>query len=71
MLIDIKGIQDAAKKEIIEESTKAAVGKLKELYQKKEKALLVLKNIDREIEGYLADVNEMTIYEAAGVDTGK
>jgi hypothetical protein len=72
-LIDVKAIQDAAKKEIAEETTKVAVTKLKELYARKEKATLVLRNIDREIEQYLADVSELTVYAAAGVsiDAGK
>jgi hypothetical protein len=70
-LVDVKAIQDAAKKEISEETAKAAVEKLKELYRKKEKAILVVKNIDREIDSYLADVSDNVTYENAGVDTTK
>ena len=70
-LIDVKAIQEQAKKEVVEEAQKLAVTKLKELYNRREKAALVLKNIDREIDGYLSDVSEMTIYEAAGVVTDK
>lgn len=69
-LIDVKEVQALAKKEIAEETAKAAVTKLKELYRQRERAALVLKNIDREIEAYLKDVSELTVYEAAGVDTG-
>lgn len=68
-LIDVKAIQDAARKEIAEETTKAAVAKLKELYARKEKAALVLRNIEREIDSYLADVSELTVYAAAGINT--
>lgn len=70
-LVDVKGIQEQAQKEIREEVTKNAVAKLKELYGKKEKAALVLKNIEREIESYLADVADLATYESAGVDTTK
>ena len=70
-LVDVKAIQETARKEIVEEASKTAVEKLKELYRKKEKAALVLKNIDREIDSYLADVTELVTYEQAGVDTNK
>lgn len=70
-LIDVKGIQEAARKEIAEETTKQAVAKLKELYAKKEKAALVLRNIDREIDSYLAEVSELTVYAAAGIEVVK
>lgn len=70
-LIDVKAIQEKARQEITEERSKQAVEKLKELYAKKEKAQLVLRNVDREIESYLADVSDLTTYEAAGVDTSK
>jgi hypothetical protein len=70
-LIDVKAIQEAARKEIAEETTKTAVAKLKELYARKEKAALVLRNIDREIDSYLADVSELTVYTAASVEIAK
>lgn len=68
-LIDVKQIEAQAKKEIGEETSKAAVDKLKGLYRTREKAVLALKNIDREIAGYLADVSTNAVYESAGVDT--
>jgi hypothetical protein len=67
-LIDVKQIQAEAKKELAEEQTKRAKEKLKELYQRREKAQLCLKNIDREIESYLNEVAELAVYESAGVD---
>jgi hypothetical protein len=69
-LIDVKAVQEQARKEISEEVTKKAVEKLKDLYSRREKAQLVLKNIEREIDGYLAEITELTVYESAGVDTG-
>ena len=69
-LIDVKGIQAQARKEIAEERSKQAVERLKDLYGKKEKASLVLRNIDREIDNYLAEVSDLTTYESAGVDIG-
>jgi hypothetical protein len=68
ILIDVKGIKEAARKEIAEEAAKQAVEKLKELYRKKEKAALVLRNIDREIDSYLEDISENITYEDAGVE---
>lgn len=70
-LIDVKTIQAEARKELVEEATKKAKEKLKELYQRREKAELCLKNIDREIASYLEEVSELSTYEAAGVDTSK
>lgn len=67
-LIDTKRLQAEAQEEINKEAGIAAKNQLKELYRKREKAVLVLKNIDREIDSYLAQVAEMTTYEAAGVD---
>lgn len=68
-LIDAKAVQDKAKQEIAEEAVKDATSKLKELYRKQEKARLVLKNIDREIQSYLEEMSELSVYESAGVDT--
>ena len=68
-LIDVKTIQEEARKELCEEATKRAKEKLKTLYQTREKAQLALKNIDCEIESYLNEVSELATYEAAGVDT--
>lgn len=68
-MIDVKSIQELARKEIREETTKSAVARLKELYAKQEKARLVVRNIDREIESYLAEIEDCKIYESAGVDT--
>ena len=67
-LIDVKTIQAEAKKELAEEAMKKAKEKLKDLYQRREKADLCLRNIDREIESYLNEVAELTVYESAGVD---
>lgn len=67
-LIDVKTIQDEARRELCEEATKTAKEKLKGLYQTREKAALALKNIDRQIESYLNEVSELTTYESAGVD---
>lgn len=68
-LIDVKEVEATAKKEIAEEVKKTAVGKLKELYGRREKAQLALRNIEREINSYLADVADLAVYETAGVDT--
>lgn len=70
-LIDIKKIESEAKKQICEEATTVAVQKLKELYLKRDKASLVLANVEREIRMYLEEVSEISVYEAAGVDTTK
>lgn len=70
-LLDVKEIEKQARKEINEERSKVAVGKLKELYTRKEKAVLVLKNVEREIDAYLAEVADLTTYEEAGVDVSK
>lgn len=69
--IDIKAIEQQAKKEMSEEISKAAIEKLKALYRTKEKAALTLKNIEREIDSYLADIHESAVYESAGIDTDK
>lgn len=69
MKINVEAIKHQAKEELQEEATKQAKEKLKGLYLKKEKAALVLKNIDREIESYLSQVEELTTYAAAGVTT--
>ncbi len=70
-LLDVKAIQKEAKKEILEERTDAAKSKLKELYSKKEKAVLVVRNIDREIDNYLNDIAENATFLSAGVDVTK
>lgn len=67
-LIDVKTLQEEARKEIADEATKIAKDKLKDLYQKREKAQLVVRNIDREIDSYLNEVSELATYEKAGVD---
>lgn len=67
-LIDVKAIQEAARKELCEEATEVATAKLKSLYQTREKAILAVKNIDRQIEVYMNEVSELATYEAAGVD---
>lgn len=67
-LIDIKALEQKAKAEIAEEASKAAVEKLKTLYRTREKAVLALKNIDREIAGYLADVADNVTFSQAGCD---
>ena len=68
-LVNVNEIERLAKKEIAEETSKEAVKKLKELYRSREKAMLVLKNLDKEIEGYLASISENQVYESAGIDT--
>lgn len=70
-LLDISGIQKKAREEINAERTKTAVERLKELYTRHEKAALVVKNLQREIDNYLAEIHELTTYEAAGCDVGK
>ena len=70
-LVDVKAIADQAKKEIHEESSKAAVEKLKDLYRQKEKAQLVVRNLERQIDGYLADVADNLTYQSAGIDPTK
>lgn len=67
-LIDVKALEAQAKSEIAEQLKKEAVVKLKELYLKKEKAELVVRNIETEIARYLADVSNNVVYSAAGVD---
>lgn len=70
-LIDVKTIQEAARKELCEEATERATGKLKTLYQTLEKAKLTVRNVEREIESYLNEVSELATYEAAGVDVSR
>lgn len=74
-LLDVKEVQAQAEKEIredaMEDAMEHAKDKLKDLYLKQEKAQLVLRNIQREIDSYLKEVSELTVYEAAGVNTGK
>lgn len=66
-LVDVKNIEKQARQELVEEQSKVAVERLKDLYQRREKAALVLKNIERDIEKYLADISELVTYEQAGV----
>jgi flagellar biosynthesis chaperone FliJ len=68
MLLDVKEIQAKARAELAEEVTEEAVVKLKELYTKLAKAEQIAKNIKREIDGYLANIEENAVYKAAGVD---
>jgi len=67
-LIDIKAIQSEAQKQINEEKHKEAVFRLKDLYLRKAKAELVIKNIDRDIENYLKSVQELVVYASAGCE---
>ncbi len=67
-LIDVKEVQELAKKEISKEATAQAVANLKELYRRKEKAELVVKNLDRDIQNYLAQIAELSVYASAGVN---
>ena len=71
MLVDVKAIEDQAKKELAHETSQAAVMRLKELYMRRLKAQQIVTNIDREIAGYMKDIEEDETYEAAGVKTGK
>lgn len=52
--LDVKGVALARVKA---KKVEAAVGKLEELYAKKEAAEKIVRNLDREIEDYLAEVN--------------
>lgn len=65
--IDVDTIREQAKKEVVDERTKLAVEKLKELYRAREKAVLLVQNIDRDIENYLSHVEESVTYMSAGV----
>jgi hypothetical protein len=67
-VFDVKAIEEQAKKELAHETSQIAVGKLKELYTKRAKAQQIVTNIDREIAGYLSDIEENATYEAAGVN---
>lgn len=69
--LDAKRVQEEARKEIVEERLEEAKEKLKDLYLKEEKASLVLKNIRTEITTYLNEINELSVYESAGVDVDK
>lgn len=63
--VDIKALKQQAESEIAEEIQKVAVEKLKELYRSKAKALQVVKNLDREIDSYLSDVEAEVIHSSA------
>lgn len=54
-MVDVKSLEAKAKEEIAKEIEAEAIKKLKELYRSREKAMAVLRNIDREIAAYLAD----------------
>jgi hypothetical protein len=64
--IDVDAIREQAKKEVVDERTKLAVEKLKELYRAREKAVLLVQNIDRDIENYLKHVEESVTHMTAG-----
>lgn len=68
MSINKSKIADQAKKEVVEEYEAEAVDQLKVLYRRKEKAQLALKNIDREIDNYLSDIEENAVYKDAGLE---
>lgn len=65
--VNVDEIKAQAKKEVVDERTKLAVEKLKELYRAREKAVLLVQNIDRDIENYLSHVEESVTYMTAGV----
>ena len=67
-LIDVNEIERKAREEISKEVTDTAVTKLKELFTKREKAALVLRNIEKEIAAYKADIADNAVYESAGID---
>jgi len=69
--LDVNEIANTAKREMAEERTKEATKALKELYAKKEKAELIVRNIQREIDNYLKEVSELSVYASAGVDVSK
>ena len=67
--IDIDAIEKQAQQEMSEEIVATAVEKLKDLYTKREKALLIVHNIDKEIVAYKIDIAENAVYESAGINT--
>lgn len=66
--VDINQIKSTAIKEMAEERTKVAVKMLKELCSKKEKAQLVVRNIETEILSYEKEISDNLTYLSAGVD---
>lgn len=69
-MIDAKQVQQEAQRQLVKEQMEGATEKLKELYSKREKAQLIVRNIDREIDTYLSEIGEAVIYQAAGVKPG-
>lgn len=67
-LIDVKSVEAEARKELSEERSEKAKDRLKSLYRDREKAQLAVKNIDRQITAYLADIADIVTYEEAGVE---
>lgn len=59
-------IKQQAQREIAEEAAELAKDKLKAKYQERAKLQLALRNVDREIEAYLVDVEYNMLYEVAG-----
>ena len=60
-MIDIKKVTEEAASELTEERTKKAKEALKHLYRKKAQAEQVVKNIDREIADYVAELGHGNI----------
>lgn len=58
-MIDIKNVIDTAKKEMREEREKEVKAKLKGLYQHLEHSRVITRNIEREIELYLAELDDV------------
>lgn len=64
--LDPENIKAQAKLEALEERTRAAIDKVKELYRAREKAALVVAGIDRDIENYLSQVGQNATLATVG-----
>lgn len=60
-MIDIKKVVETAEKEVQEENLKAATGKLKELYRRREQARKMLVNINNEIDLYITELGDGSV----------
>lgn len=71
MSINTKLLQQQAQEELNAERTEAAKTYLKSLYIREEKAKLALKNIQKEIKAYIAEIEDLATYQSAGVDVSE
>lgn len=69
--VDVNEIERKARQEMADEVTENAITQLKALYTKREKASLVLRNIEKEISAYKQDIADNSVYESAGVNISK